>query len=149
MKPIKSLVSCFSARLVFLLGLIIYPLSGAAEISIIVHPDNPLSSITIKEVTRIYLGKQKTFSNGDRVTPLDVDKELQLHKAFYSKVIKKSDAQIKSYWSRLIFTGKAQPPKSVIDSYEVMMLVAADPNLIGYVETDLVDNSIKVVLTVP
>lgn len=149
MKKLNTYIKAFPKQLVILLSLWTFPVVCAAEISIIVHPKNPMASMTIKEVTRIYLGKQKTFSNGERVVPLDVDRELQLHKNFYHRVVKKSDAQLKSYWSRLVFTGKAQPPKAVLDSVEVMTLVAADPNMIGYIETDQVDDSVKVVLTIP
>jgi hypothetical protein len=46
---------------------------------------------------------------------------------FYSTFAGKSAAQIKAHWSNIIFTGRGQPPKSV-----------------GYIERNLVDNSVKV-----
>ena len=56
-------------------------------------------------------------------------------------------AQVKSIWSRLTFTGKAQPPKQLPDSAAVKKAVAADPKGVGYIEKSAVDASVKAVLT--
>jgi hypothetical protein len=58
---------------------------------------------------------------------------------------------MKSMKSRLIFTGKGQPPKAVLDSDEVVELVGSDPSYIGYVDmnADSLPDNVKVVLTVP
>ena len=49
-------------------------------------------------------------------------------------------------WSRLIFTGKAQPPKEMPDAAAVKKAVAADPKAIGYIQKSEVDSTVKVVL---
>jgi hypothetical protein len=52
---------------------------------------------------------------------------------------------MQAYWSRIIFTGRGQPPKAVPSSSEAKKLVAANPNTIGYVEPKLVDDTLRVV----
>ena len=56
----------------------------------------------------------------------------------------KSSAQVKAAWSRLVFSGKATPPKELASSAEVKKFVAANPDAIGYVEKSAVDATVKV-----
>jgi hypothetical protein len=56
-------------------------------------------------------------------------------------------AQVKATWSRLVFTGKASPPKELPDAAAVKKAVAADPKAIGYIEKSEVDSTVKVLLS--
>jgi len=67
---------------------------------------------------------------------------------FYTQVAGKDEAQVKAIWSKLVFTGKATPPKELASSADVVKAVAADPNAIGYIEKAAVDGSVKVVYEV-
>ena len=49
-------------------------------------------------------------------------------------------------WSRLIFTGKATPPKELPDAAAVKKAVATDPKAIGYIDKSEVDSTVKVLL---
>jgi ABC-type phosphate transport system substrate-binding protein len=53
---------------------------------------------------------------------------------------------MKAYWSRIIFTGRGQPPRAVASSSEIKKAVVANPNAIGYLERKLVDDSLRVVI---
>ena len=64
-------------------------------------------------------------------------------------MVKKDAAQLNAYWSRLIFTGKGEPPKKVADNTDVLALVAANPNIIGYVDASAVNSTVKVLLRIP
>ena len=72
-----------------------------------------------------------------------------MRSSFYSAVVKKTEAQAKSYWSKLVFTGKGTPPTAVAGEAEVMELVSSNPKAIGFVDSASVTDSVKVVLTVP
>jgi hypothetical protein len=67
---------------------------------------------------------------------------------FYKKATGRDAAQIKALWSRLVFSGKAQPPKELADSAAVKKAVAADPKAVGYIEKAAVDGSVKVLATI-
>ena len=56
-----------------------------------------------------------------------------------------SAVQLKAYWSRIIFTGRGKPPKAVANGVELRKLIAADIQKIGYIEHELVDDSVRVV----
>lgn len=46
--------------------------------------------------------------------PVDHSERAALRDAFYTKVTSKSPAQIKAYWSKIVFTGKGQPPRKCL-----------------------------------
>lgn len=118
-----------------------------AEVAVIVHKDNANNAISKNEVSRLYLGKLKKFPNGLDAIPIDLAAG-DSRKKFYSKVVKKNDAQLRAYWSRIIFTGKGQPPRQEQSEESIINLVSSNPNLIGYVDKSKVNDSVKVLLTI-
>lgn len=124
-------------------------LTVQAALAIIAHPSNPLSGITAEEAERLYLGKTGEFSNGRHATPVDQAAGSTMRTKFYRSVIKKDDAELKAYWSRLVFTGKGQPPREFADDAAVKAFVAGNPDAIGYVDGKFVDSSVKVLLILP
>ena len=120
-----------------------------AALAIIVHPGNSLSGITADEAADIYLAKAGVFTNGKRAIPVDQVATSPMRKKFYSAVIKKDDSTLKVYWSKLMFTGKANPPREIGDDAAVKSWVASNPDAIGYVDGKFVDSSVKVLLIIP
>ncbi len=120
-----------------------------ADLVVIANKEMPISSLTQDEIYRIYLGKTKFLSNGVKVIPVDQAIGSAAREKFYSTVIKKSDPEVKSYWSRVIFTGQGYPPIQESDDRAVKDLVAKNPNCMGYVDRSVVDSNVKVLYTVP
>jgi ABC-type phosphate transport system substrate-binding protein len=119
--------------------------SASAETSVIVSNSNSNGSIDKSTVSKIFLGKSKSFPDGSQAIPIDQDDSSPVRDAFNSSLLGKSASQLKSYWSRLIFTGKGTPPKQSGDDAGVKALVANNPNMIGYIDSSAVDASVKVV----
>jgi len=115
-----------------------------AEIAVVVHPSNA-SAIDSSSISRIFLGKKKSFDGGGQAVPITQDPSSAATDEFNSKVLNKSGSQIKSYWSKLVFTGKGTPPKVVANDAEVISLISADPTLIGYVDAGAVTGAVKVI----
>jgi hypothetical protein len=55
---------------------------------------------------------------------------------------------LKAYWSKMVFTGRGQPPCEAPDSAAVRRKVAENPELIGYIERSALDASVRPVLAV-
>jgi len=116
-------------------------LAAAAHADEVVVIGNPASAqLTKEQVADLFLGK----SQGMKL--LDQPASAPIKAAFYQQVSGHDLSQVKATWSRLIFTGKAQPPKELADSAAVKKAVAADPKTIGYIEKSAVDGSVKVLL---
>jgi hypothetical protein len=116
----------------------------ADEVVIIVHPSNPLTEISVNDAKKIFLGKKKFFPGGEKAIPGDQPKGTQSRKFFYGGIIGKSEAKLKSYWSRLIFTGKGTPPKIIGDDHAVKEWVAGQPQGMGYIMRSKADNTVKI-----
>ena len=127
--------------------------SASGELAIIVNSSNEIQQVTVDEVANIFLGKSRELPDGTKVIPLDQLEQRGLREEFYSKVVRKSLPQLNSYWSRLIFTGRGQPPFAVSGDAEVLEFVSSNPNMIGYVDIKSLQsaqslNNVKVLLTI-
>jgi ABC-type phosphate transport system substrate-binding protein len=118
-----------------------------AQVAVVVNPKNPVASMTADQVSGIFLGKSNTLPSGGTAMPTDLPDSAATRELFYTKVTGKSTAQVKAAWSRLVFSGKATPPKELGSSADVKKFVAANPDAIGYIEKSAVDSSVKVVFS--
>ncbi|HEB92393.1 MAG TPA: phosphate ABC transporter substrate-binding protein [Gammaproteobacteria bacterium] len=116
----------------------------ADEVVLIVNPANSLSEITLKDVKKIYLGKNKFFPGGGKVIAADQVEKSMIRKIFYEVMIDKSAAKLKTYWSKRIFTGKGTPPIIKKDDEAMLAWVAEQPLALGYVYRKSVNDSVKV-----
>ena len=111
---------------------------------VVVGSSSPIGASNEGDVVKAFLGKKKDLG-GVSVIPVDQGEGNPARNDFYANVVKKSEAQLKSYWSRLIFTGKGQAPQVVGGDAEVKNMVATNPNIIGYIDESAVDGSVKVI----
>jgi len=121
-------------------------LMAYAEVVIIVNPSNT-ASLSDKDISRIFLGKMKSFSNGDKAVAVNLKFGSETRNEFEQKVLNKSSSQIKAYWSKLVFSGKGKPPPELVSDKDVIALVASDSNVIAYIDSVNVDDTVKVLKT--
>ena len=79
--------------------------------------------------------------------PINLSSGNAIRSAFDQAALGKSTNQTKAYWSKLVFSGKGNPPKEVDSEAEVIELVSKNPSLIGYVDSGSVTADVKVVAT--
>ncbi|MDP2635601.1 MULTISPECIES: phosphate ABC transporter substrate-binding protein [unclassified Pseudoalteromonas] len=113
-----------------------------AEVVVIVHPSNS-SSFDQSEISKFFLGKAKSFSDGNQAVPINQEDSSTVRKEFDSNVLSKSGSQLKAYWSKLIFTGKGSPPKEVSNDADVIDLISKNPSMIGYVDAASLNDTVK------
>jgi ABC-type phosphate transport system substrate-binding protein len=111
----------------------------------VVSAKNAVTTLSKTQVADIFLGKTTRFPDGSQAVPIDQSEGTLARDEFYSNVVGKSAAQMKAYWSRVIFTGRGQPPKAVASSSEAKRLVAASRNAIAYIDSKQIDDTLKVV----
>ena len=116
-----------------------------AEVAVIVHPSAGFDSLSEDDISRLFLGKSKSFPAGAQAVPVNQNEGSAARDKFNEAVCKKNASQYKAYWSQLVFTGKGTPPKDAGDDAAVKALVAANPTMIGYIDASAVDASVKVV----
>ena len=123
--------------------------TAQAGMAVIAHPSNSLAGISQEQLAKIYLGKTREFSDGKPVVPVDQRQGSALRNKFYKTVTDKDEIAVKAHWSKLLFTGKAQPPQDLGDDDSVKAWVAKNPEGLGYVDGKVLDKSVKVLLILP
>lgn len=122
----------------FLLGLVILGAvavgpAGAQGFTLIVHADNPATTLGKSEVTNIFLKRSAKFASGKAALPVDQAKSAAAREAFSKAVLGRSAAAVVAFWQQQIFAGKDTPPAERQSDAEVIAFVRATPGAIGYV----------------
>ncbi|MFO7645415.1 MAG: substrate-binding domain-containing protein [Desulfosarcina sp.] len=117
----------------------------AAEVVVVVSSQNPIETLSRDQITDIYLGRMVRFPNGNPVKPIDLSESSPTRSEFYSRYLGRSQSQIKAHWWKLIFTGRGQPPPTVSSGDAMAASVAENPNAIGYLSLDFLDERLRVV----
>lgn len=112
-----------------------------AQIVVIGPASLPMEKLSLPEIQYLFMGKTETV-RGARLTPKD-NENPRLFKAFCETVLGKSTHQIRSYWSRMIFTGQKSPPGHTATNRLDDELVLRPP-VITYVRPDQVGEGWKI-----
>jgi ABC-type phosphate transport system substrate-binding protein len=115
-----------------------------ADIVAVVSAESSITRLSTGQLADIFLGKVSRFPDGSLAVPVDLSDGSAERDQFYAKVTGKTPAQIKAYWSKIIFTGRGQPPKAVQNGSDMKKYVAANIDAIGYIDSTMVDNSARV-----
>ncbi len=120
-----------------------------AEIVVITNKATNVHGITLDEVGKFYLGQNKSFSNGQRVTVVDHATGSPIRQQFYKKVLNMSESEVGRYWAKRKFTRKFKPPKIMSGDATIKQWVAITPDSLGYIDSKLLDSSVKLLLIIP
>ena len=118
--------------------------AAVADVVAVVSAKSTITTLSKSQLADIFLGKVSRLPNGARVVAIDQAEDAPARAEFYLKLADRSAPQMKAYWSKIIFTGRGQPPE-VHSSADMKKRIAADPAAIGYIEESLVDDSVRVV----
>ena len=117
-----------------------------ADVVAVVSARSAVIVLSNSQLADIFLGRVTRFPNGVQAVPIDQADGSVARDEFYLRLAGKSAAQLKAYWSKIIFTGRGQPPPTVANSDEVKRRLIGNPAAIGYIESNRVDGSVRVVL---
>lgn len=122
---------------------------ASAGMVVITSAKSPVKTLAKADVTALYLGKTNSLPGGGSAKLYDLPDANAGREKFYQAATGKSASQVKSVWSRLVFSGRALPPKELASDAAVVKAVAADPNAVGYVDSSALDGSVQSVLKLP
>jgi ABC-type phosphate transport system substrate-binding protein len=119
-----------------------------AELVVIVSAKSQVKALSLDQVTDLFLGNTASFPNGAHAIVLDQSEGSPQRDTFYQRTSGKAPAQMKAYWARMLFTGRAQPPVEAGDSAAIKRMVGDNPELVGYIDRGALDPSVRAVLTI-
>jgi ABC-type phosphate transport system substrate-binding protein len=118
--------------------------AGTDAFIVIVHPDNPATSVDRELLRRAYLKKAAEWRGGTAVRPIDLRTGNAARVRFTRDVLKKTPAQLRSYWNQQVFSGKGVPPPQASPE-RVIEYVLAHPGGVGYLPADMDPGGAKII----
>ncbi|WP_404207091.1 phosphate ABC transporter substrate-binding protein [Vibrio sp. V03_P4A6T147] len=106
-----------------------------------------VDQLSDSDVKKLFLGKLKQLPNGTEPIVIEYADGTPIRIEFHEKVTNKSESQLQAYWAKLVFTGKANPPKTVASSAAAIAEVSQNAAAIGYIDSSEVTDQVKVVYT--
>lgn len=139
-----------SKTLNILLGCVAALLSGmaSAQIVVVCGAQSPITNLTRQEAEQLYLGRSNKLSSGIAVTLTDLPNGA-IRDQFYEVLTGKNPSQIRAYWSRMVFTGRALPPQEAASAAEARNWLTLNPNLIAYLPAAEADAKVRILLRLP
>ncbi|HET8868838.1 MAG TPA: hypothetical protein VFM48_00185 [Aquabacterium sp.] len=119
-----------------------------ADVYVIVNAVNSIHPLSRKEAVDLFMGRTRTYPNGDFVLACDLPRDSAVRASFYDALTGMTQAQLNSYWSRLMFTGQVMPPQMIQTEQGVIEMVRRNPGAIAYVGQEPQDRGVRVVLTI-
>ena len=131
--------------LTFMVLLLSLSSPARAELVVVVHPANPVNELKREQVVDIFMGRKQNFPAGSAALPIDLAADSPLRSAYYRDLVGKTVPQVNAYWARLLFTGRATPPRVMPDAQAVLKSVRENRDAIAYLDSKDVDGKVKVV----
>ena len=118
--------------------------AAVSDVVAVVSAKSNVTALSKNQIVDIFLGNTSLLPNGEKAIPIDQAEGSAARDEFYAKFTGKSAAQMKAHWSKIIFTGRGQPPKEAAFSSDAKKRIVDNPNAIGYLESNMVDSSVRV-----
>lgn len=120
-----------------------------AQISIVTAKSAKLDSNTVSKpaLKEIYMGARLKWADGNKIHVVD-QADTETGKQFYAAVIGKSVNEVRKQWAKLLLSGQASAPLKCPSDKMVKKMVTANPNAIGYIATNALDDTVKEILRI-
>ncbi|MBX3616546.1 hypothetical protein [Nitrosomonas sp.] len=128
--------------------MLLISVQAQADIVVVVHPSSRLKNLTQQQIIDIYMGRIHAVEDTNRIVPYDQPQDSELRASFYQHLTGRPVAFINAYWARLLFTGRASPPRQVTDNMSIVDIVEKDPNVIGYIDERNLNDRVSVVFKI-
>jgi ABC-type phosphate transport system substrate-binding protein len=120
--------------------------SHDADVAIVVHPDTPVSNLTLAEVRKVFLGERQYWNANIPVVLLIRAPVARERDVVLKTIYQMSESQFKQYWIAKIFRAEsATAPKVVYSNDMASELAAAIPGAIAFIQVREVRPGTKVI----
>ncbi len=117
----------------------------APSFVVIVNKANPLKTLSVTELRRIFMKQTRMWPHADSVVPVDWDATSPIREAFSRQVLARSVREMGDYWVQQGVTQGLVPPSTQRSTRAMLRFVASVPGAIAYVPRGEVDDSVAVV----
>ena len=122
--------------------------AATAEIVIIGHPDSITGVLDTQSVKKLFLGERKSFPSGHHAVPVNHVAGSPDRKEFFLSVLRMGESSHNRHWKQKLSKGAGYSPDELSSHEEVLETIANTPGSIGYIDASLVNDTVKVLLTI-
>ena len=120
--------------------------AGGDALAIVVHRANPVESLTVPELRRIFMLETQNWPHGRRITVVLREKGQPERNEAIRMICGISEAEYERHLLLQTFRGSVtRPPRSIQSAASMLRFIFNTPGAIGYVPAGEVDDSVKVV----
>lgn len=121
------------------------PCLAAADVAIVVHPDNPESNLQSDELVRILRQEQQRWKAGGRIYLIVQGSGSPARDVVLRRVFRMNDLELKQFWLSKLYRGEiAAFPRVAPTDAAVKRLVGLAPQALGFLDGSAVDGTVKV-----
>jgi len=115
------------------------------DVAVVVHPDTPVTNLTLAEARKVFLGNRQYWSTNIPVVLLIRAPVARERNVVLKTIYQMSESQFKQYWIAKIFRAEAaSAPKVVYSNDMANELVTAIPGAIAFIDARDVRSGAKV-----
>ena len=114
--------------LILLSGTLPFLRAGESAYSVVVHEENPITSISREKLRRIFTGKIRFWEDHRKIVPIYIDGE---HLGRFAEEVHLSKADLQKIWVRLSLQGITEPPRRFDRQEEAFAFLASHRGGIG------------------
>ena len=112
---------------------------------VIVNKENPVNTLPVAELRRIFLKQSRMWSHGEPMVPVEWDSTDYLRQVFAKQVLDRTVREMADYWVQQSVTQGLSPPSTQKSARAILRFVANVPGAISYVRPLEVDETVNVV----
>jgi ABC-type phosphate transport system substrate-binding protein len=110
---------------------------------IIVHHDNPVGSLPVTELQRLFRKQTRMWPHGEAVVPVEWDATTAVRQEFSRRVFGRSVREMAEFWVQQNITQGLTPPSTLKSTRAVLRFVVSVPGAIAYVPAGQEDETVK------
>jgi ABC-type phosphate transport system substrate-binding protein len=134
-----------AAAVLILLSATVRTVAPAPAFVIVVNKANPVKTLTVVELRRIFMKQSRMWPHAEAIVPVDWDATSDIRQEFSQLVLNRSVREMAEFWVQQSMTQGLAPPSTQKSARAVLRFVASVPGAISYVPPGDVDDSVNVI----
>jgi ABC-type phosphate transport system substrate-binding protein len=125
------------------LGSISLPAAALPGFVVVVHKENPATSLPVTELQRVFRKQTRMWPHGEAVVPVDWDATSDVRQEFSRRVFDRSVREMAEFWVQQNITQGLTPPSTLKSTRAILRFVVSVPGAIAYVPAGEEDDTVK------
>lgn len=118
--------------------------TAAGGQALVAHPGVDVDELSLNTTRLIFSMQLPRWPDGAAVRVFVLPDDSRLHRAFSKDSLGLYPRQLRRVWDRQLFSGTGQAPETVADEEEMRRRVAGTPGAIGYLSSEMIDDTVHV-----